>query len=450
MSFLGAVASPVRQVLSGFAKSVQSPALIIGAGNFTVPSVLRTGGYGGEIRACDVTLYSCALGAFLGGWELQAWERPDCPEALRGLLRTDTPLDLAASVAMLLDLRQVWKAHNPYQRFVLAHYRWVWENLLEQTRQKLTAFREHVGQIAFEARDGFDLLEEAPRSATVFAFPPTYKRGYESLEKLLTASVEWDRPSYREMTDKSLELYEKIAGYENYFVVLEKDLPEVRSILGDPVAVLPRGRGKTTTILARTAPNRIVVRHTIQSSNIGPVWPSDRPVSGTETLSLGVLTSRQTIRFNELFLSSRIDYFEGGVALSLAFLLDGQAIGKADFCPSSQQWKLPGPGAMIYLMSDLAVPSVEPRLAKLVLLSLLSREVRELIDRKLLKEHCFVGTTAFSKSPVSMKYRGVFKLHSRKERKEGGFALNYLSPFGGHGLGDVLPLWRKKYGNGPK
>ena len=106
MSFLGAVASPVRQVLSGFAKSVQSPALIIGAGNFTVPSVLRTGGYGGEIRACDVTLYSCALGAFLGGWELQAWERPDCPEALRGLLRTDTPLDLAASVAMRVML--VW------------------------------------------------------------------------------------------------------------------------------------------------------------------------------------------------------------------------------------------------------------------------------------------------------------------------------------------------------
>lgn len=445
MSFVGSVPSAVRQVLAGYVRDVSSPAIVVGAGNFTFPSVLRSGGYGGEIQACDVSLYSCALGAYLSGGRLEAQERPDCPEQLRGLLRTETPLDMAASVALLLDLRQVWKASNPYQISQLDHYRARWKTLLSKAKAKLTALRDHVGTVAFQPRDGFDFLADAPRNGTVFAFPPTYKRGYETMEKLLSAAVEWERPAYREMTDQSLELYQLMAEFAGYFVVLEKDLPQVRDILGQPVAMLPRGRGKSATILARTASRPIVVRHAVKSSAIGPVWPASAKVEEGGVLSVGVLSSRQTIRFNELFLSARIDYFEGGVALSLAFLLDGQAIGKADFCKSSQQWKLPGPGAMIYLMSDLAVPSIEPRLAKLVLLCILSRDVKRLLDGRLLQYHAFVGTTAFAQKPVSMKYRGVFKLHSRKPGKESGFALNYLAPFGAHSLQEALEIWRKKY-----
>lgn len=44
MSFIGAVATSVRQVLAQYAKDVHLPCLIVGAGNFTVPSVLRSAG----------------------------------------------------------------------------------------------------------------------------------------------------------------------------------------------------------------------------------------------------------------------------------------------------------------------------------------------------------------------------------------------------------------------
>ena len=88
MSFIGAVAPSVRRVLAQYAADVHLPCLIIGAGNFTVPSVLRSAGFAGTITACDVTLYTSALGAYLSGWTLEAREREDCPEHLRGLLRT--------------------------------------------------------------------------------------------------------------------------------------------------------------------------------------------------------------------------------------------------------------------------------------------------------------------------------------------------------------------------
>ena len=65
MSFIGAVATSVRQVLAQYAKDVHLPCLIVGAGNFTVPSVLRSAGFAGTITACDVTLYTSALGAYL-------------------------------------------------------------------------------------------------------------------------------------------------------------------------------------------------------------------------------------------------------------------------------------------------------------------------------------------------------------------------------------------------
>jgi hypothetical protein len=443
MSFVGAVSSWVRKSLGVYAASVGLPALVCGAGNFTVPSVLRSGGYRLPIRACDVSLYSCALGAFLSDGPLDIAQSPDCPPDLRGLLRTGSPLDAAASLALLFDLREVWQEKNLFQARAMQNARDNWEGLLERSREGLRALKRHIGPIAFEARDGFELLEASDPGHAVFAFPPTYRRGYEKLEKMLRAVAAWTPPRYREMTDQSLELYHAVARFEEYFVVLEKELPEVFAILGDPVAVLPRGRTGKTFILARRASPRIVIQRKAKSEPSGPVWPPDKAISGLETPGLGQLTLAQTIRFNELFLSKRINYFTGGVGLSLAFLLDGQAIGKADFCPSSHQWKLPGEGAMIYLMCDLAVPSTEKRLAKLVLALLLSSEVKQLVDRRWIGDFRWAITTAFSTHPVSMKYRGVFKLHKRKPR-EGVFALNYFAPLGELSMAETFARWAKK------
>jgi len=109
MSFIGAVAASVRQALSVYAAEIKTPVLLIGAGNFTVASVLRSGGFDGPIKACDVSLYTSTLGAFLSGDTFEISEKPDCPEQLKGLLRTETILDTVASIALLYDLREVWQ-----------------------------------------------------------------------------------------------------------------------------------------------------------------------------------------------------------------------------------------------------------------------------------------------------------------------------------------------------
>lgn len=453
MSFLGAVASSVRQVLARYTADVSLPCLIIGAGNFTVPSVLRSGGYTGSISACDVTLYTSALGAYLSGWSLDAREREDCPEHLRGLLRTGAAVELAASISLLLDLREVWQAKNPWQERQVEHSRAAWDALMERTIVKLEAYKGHIGEIDYQARDGFDLLAASDNAHTVFAFPPTYKAGYEKLEALLRAVVDWTPPPYKEMTDKSLELFESIARFDAYYVVLEKELPEVYAILGKPSAILPRGRGRTTTVIAKSA-SKVVVRCNAKTAPIAPIWPPDAPVTGTETPGFTPISRAQSLRLNELYLARRIDYYEGGVDACLAFTLNGKVVGKADIIRTSQgQWKLPPDNAAgdtpFYIMCDLAVASdVERRLAKLVLCLLGSIEVKSWLDAKLCARFGWALTTAFSAGPVSMKYRGVFDLYSRKQdKKTGQFALNYFCPLGTGTLAERFALWCKKFSN---
>lgn len=446
MSFIGAVAASVRQTLANFAAEITRPAHLIGAGNFTVASAIRSGGYAGPIGACDVSLYTSVLGAYLNGETIAISEKEDCPEQLRGLLRTGTMAETVASVALLYDLRDVWQAKNPFQVRMLGEYRLAWEELLEKTVAKLIAYREHIGPIEYQAKDGYVYLAELDRDSTVFAFLPTYKSDYERLERLLRAAIEWEPPPYRVMTDKDLSLYHLIDEFAEYFVVLEKDLPEVHAILGKPSALLPRGRSSFSHVICRTSSTKkIVLRNQAKSAAIGPFFPADKEIDPSARLSVARITLAQSIRMNELFLSKRIDYFSGGVGLSVAFFLDGQVFGKADFAPSTHRWSLPDERPMIYLMSDLAVPSqVENRLAKLVLLCLLSRQVQEMVNLRYLEEYGWACTTAFSAKAISMKYRGMFKLHKRKET-EGGFLLNYYAPFSGADLSQVLEIWQKKY-----
>lgn len=321
------------------------------------------------------------------------------------------------------------------------------DDLMEKTMTKLEAFSEHLGRIHYTPMDGIDFMNQFNPGHTVFAAPPTYKAGYEKLEKLLRAVIDWRPPEYRELTDQDLTFYETVATFDNYFIILEKDLPEVYKILGEPAAVLPRGREKFTYILTRRTKKRLVIKPQVKSARVGPFWHAHAPITGSETLSYTRISIGQSIRLNELFLSAGIDYFTGGVGVSLAFTLDGRIIGKADFAPSAHQWKLDPPAPMIYIMSDLAVPcQTVPKLSKLILVALLSADVKQELDLQYIEDFYWAITTAFSPHPVSMKYRGVFKLHTRKKSKDGNQnALNYYAPFAERTLAESFDLWLKKY-----
>ena len=450
MSFLGSIATPLRRVLAGYAAEISIPVLLPCAGNFTVGAALRSGGYRGRITGCDITLYTSALGSYLADKTLEARIRDDIPEQLKGFLDLSTPVRFAASVSIMLDLRQVWQAKNIWHRRVLAGYHECWPSLMEKTLLKLGSYYEHMTQgdeFDYVPMDAVEFLDAHDHDHAVFIAPPTFgSQDYIKQEKMLAASVEWDAPSYQEISFKEVDIYQKITAFREWMIVMERPLPDVEKILGDPVAVVHKGRNSITYAYAGHSKKCVITRSYLQSSSPGPIFPGDIRLTGQEEPGLTVLTNKQTVRMNELFMSVRVDYALAGIVLSLGLCLDGRIIGKLDFKFSKAHWAIGEDGFQIYQQSDLAVPSTEKRLAKLVLLFAQSKEVKKLLDAAF-KEDCqWVTTTAFSRNPVSMKYRGIYKLHKRLEGQGAEkYRLNYYAPLGQWTMREAYEIWLKKY-----
>lgn len=448
----------MRKIVAEYAKAVAGPVLLPFGGNFTMGAALRSGGYKGPLLACDITIYSCALGAYLSDRHLGAAEREDCPEHLKGLLDPSDPAHLAASLSLLQDLNLVWKSKNVWHRRVLANARRSWPKLMEKTLTKLAAYKQHLNSgegFHFFAQDGQEFLQQQDRSGSVFTYPPTYgTKGYLQLDAVLAACMKWEQPKFSEINFDEPPIFELLTSFRQWFIVVEKIPPELEGVLGQPVAASHRGRSSVCFACASRSEKKFVTRSYEPSSSPGPIFPSDRAITGEETPGIMLLNYRQSGRLSELFLSSRVDYTLSGVLLSVAFCLDSLIIGKVDFTKTRGllEWTLPEKGAAIYQRCDLAVPSVaEPRLSKLVLMLIQSHELKFMLDRRIQEDWRFAVTTAFSKHPVSMKYRGIYKLHSRLEGVEGAkYRLNYYGELGKWSMAEALSIWMKKFHNSAK
>lgn len=87
------------------------------------------------------------------------------------------------------------------------------------------------------------------------------------------------------------------------------------------------------------------------------------------------------------------------------------------------------------------VNSDTKRLSKLLLMLLKTRDIRKIIARATMNYYDALKTTVYTKEPVSMKYRGVFKLDRRDEGK-----LMYVADFTQQTLEEAYRDWYKKFG----
>lgn len=67
-----------------------------------------------------------------------------------------------------------------------------------------------------------------------------------------------------------------------------------------------------------------------------------------------------------------------------------------------------------------------------------------LAERLVSKEVKSIFTNVFTKHKSSIKYRGLFDLHTRKELEDKSFNLTYISKFGNWTLKEAVSLWKQK------
>jgi hypothetical protein len=133
-------------------------------------------------------------------------------------------------------------------------------------------------------------------------------------------------------------------------------------------------------------------------------------------------------------------YLAKGIAHALGVanylvLLDGKLAG--GFIYARDRWD---PADSIYLLSDFCIAH-ERRMAKLIAMLAVSSETIGAWCKRFVVRPRFVRTTAFTDQPVSMKYRGIYELASRKPGQ-----LNYQAEIQGRRAKAIYLEWLGRFG----
>lgn len=447
--FQGTIPQSIREMLYQIAagwSGVQQVA-VAGSGNLTVERVLHPLGF--DLHGCDVSIYSCALGSYFARQPFRLALR-DAHRETFGWIEDSltTPAGALAALMLLTGLTDALDAHcqikpNPYYTRLIEGYRRQWDTLLDQTRTKLES--APVQLAGFHIGDAVDWLPTLPQDMAVASFPPFFAGGYEVMWAKLDKLFDWDKPDYQEIfDDRRAQFLQTLTNRRHWVFMTPDPLPEYADHL--------RGLAQTTNrgvplyLYAAAGSARVAVPHQKTAPVLIPRLAPGGHIG--DTLHLVHLKADQFAALRSQYLNPAIKPASAGSAYGV--MVDDRLVGVFAL---AKGYKVPGASAdAIYLLSDFAVaPTDYPKLSKLVLYAALSREGQMLAERLANRRVRQIVTTAFSNHPVSMKYRGLFRLASRKEnphsdaQAEHRYHLNYVAPAGQWTLKDGFDEWRRRH-----
>jgi hypothetical protein len=434
--FQGTIPGPMRSIVRETAATwpTEHGLWVPCAGNLTIERSVH--GLGFALHSSDVSIYTSAIGRWLSGQPAGIRLREDA-EDLAWL--ADGLDDGPGTVATLmlgtrfLGSRTKAATGQRWHQRVMASYRDQWATVHKATVDRLREVDLRLDSYA--AEDVRTWLGRVPTDAPVCSFLPFYGGGYESLYAPLEAAFDWDAPAYDVLTEEDIEaVLAAITDRPHWLTASNQRVPQLEPHLRGTIKVTPRAAPFYVYAAARS---RIVApRQTIQPVTTPRLGAGD--LTGELTLSL--LPVGQFNALRSQYLNPHIA--PGAAQLAVAVRDAGRiigvfAIGRPKYDPHTT-----------YLLSDFPVaPTRYKHLAKLVLLAATSREAQLLIQRSQSRRFTGIETTAFSQHPVSMKYRGLFRLAKRSESPDPQFAyqLHYTRQLGDHSLTDAWATWSSRW-----
>ncbi len=423
----------MRAVLKGAGENWKGlPVYVPCSGNFTVERVLA-GCSVGDLHSNDVSIYSCALGWYLTGKNIQYTIKEGqevLPEAdwIEDYL---TPgLDTVATLLLAGGMLKVGGG-GPYALRMRGAYRKAFPQLHAKTVERIKKAAAKFKLEAFFAGDCRSFLAEADRDGVCVSFPPTYKGGYESMYKKLEKLFAWPRPEYQMFEPEDLVQFgEAVRTFKHWMVLTDVEQPHLADF---HVATVKTSLvAKPVYAYCDDAPKVLVNPH--QKLGKNPFTPHDGQVEQPPQVVKIDAKTMNAIR--SLYLAKHIMVVDA--PRNYAVLSGGKLIGAFSLAIPSSIGSLP---CDMYLLSDFAVrPNPHRRLSKLILACVVSQEVKDDLEQWRVCRVKTLGTTAFTDNPVSMKYRGIFKTYSRAEGK-----VNYLGPAGRWTLQEGFDWWQRKH-----
>jgi hypothetical protein len=447
--FQGSIPASGLKVMANVIKDWKCEKIYVGcSGNFTVERCISKF-FEGTILSNDVTIYSANLGKYFAGEELVDFEVREDYEGycqyFRDYMNTDT--EKMATMILATDILPYEKKNIPYFKRMLKAYEEQWPEMHKTMCIKLENIETKIEN--FYYGDVMNMLDEIDEDTGFVSFPPFFKGGYEKMWKDLETTFTYEPPSYVEFDpDKHIAIFcEKVKKAKNFIIGTERIVPELQEFYSGMALT---AKNKPIYFYSRTD-KRVFIRPLTKHSllKVERIKKNDK----INNVEIKKLSHEQFDELRAVYLSKMITPARESAAFGL--FTDNKLFGVFAFSTSmtlvnSFENMISGP--TIYLMTDFAIsPTSETHLSKLVLNCILSKEVKQIAENLMNKRVRSVCTNAFSKNPISMKYRSVFEQLNRREMdvdkatgKVTKYNLTYGALMGQWTLQEGYEKWKQK------
>jgi len=429
--FTGSVCGQVRDWFRANAGAFAGRRVLSGCcGNFTIETVLsQAPDRPGEIISNDVSLYSSSLGAYFTGTQLTGTSIAEAEYAWLETYLQDAE-SMVGAIVVLLEAAPFSSCRTAYHRRIYHELTDNFESYHQQAVGRLQKRRDALHVSEFVAADVKDFFERRQDGDVFLSFMPTYAGGYEKLYQFLGKIIAWqDSPSYEIMDlDGKAELLARVHESGSYVHIDDVRRDEMKVVgivdggLGRPVYIHSDLDDVESEVYRRGS-------KTYRRPKV-PLLQQDEVLDDLD-VSFVALDNAEFAWVRDQHLSRNI--MPADPSWRFGICVGGKLLGLTGFARGKD-------GETYYMMCDLAVASnVYRRLSKLICMVANTKEMHKILRQQTGRFWDTFTTTAFTKRPVSMKYRGVLTLLGRN-KKEG--KLNYQGNFSGS-IAKAVKKWQK-------
>lgn len=359
------------------------------------------------LHANDVSLFSCAIGGL-------AMDRPVAFTFTGELERIETeiagasPVERVAAVLVAFELARYASRSNLFAQKHFDYYLGHFHQHLEAVAPKVKDMVAELPLTSFAPVDWLEHLRAGVEAgSTITGFPPFTKGGYETQFKFLNQNVAWEAPRYSVWNPADLrKVVAELDDAKARYCLLTDQLFEDK----EPILKYTAGLRLPHYCYANAGGSSLVAeRPRAQPFHYRPIDVTK--LSGKSKVEVVPAQSAHMNFVKDIYLSKSITHVSG--LLNWLVFIDGMLAGSIIYDEGPVTRMAYGPRT-VNLLSDLSI-SREGRLSKLIAMMALSKTLLRPLELKLVKHYDQLVTTAFTRNPNSMKYRGVLKKLSMRE-----------------------------------
>lgn len=411
------------------------------SGSFRWERVLRERLPTVPLSGCDVSIYSVAIGKWLAGEALEFTFR----ERLAAFEDQAAGADPRRRLAYLLVAAEMsaYRGNNLHSRTMFAEYLAKASGMADAAEAKLEAMSREIGNYSFFAGDFRVHAEQAKQSGGgIVGAPPIIKGDYEAYYKFLDQNVVWAQPPY-ELWEPDL-LPQWLRGLH------DADVPycivsHYRQIEGfEPAFEFTAGYRPLKIIYGYSNAARTSSLRAVSNKSAPFLYDAVSPqeLSGRETVQIIAASTEHANFLKDVYQQRGIFHSNGHMRYFV--YLNGKLAGCFVYKKSRIATRRPSQIGNVYLLSDFSITR-ERRISKLIAMLATGRDQIEIVRKHFMAPVDVVDTSAFSRSHVSMKYRGIFKLKSRTQMPDGRYELQYTSAVREKSNAEIYREWFRRY-----